>query len=81
MRSSFYARKTAPFMETTKRKGVCKMILFTILLITLAIIAVSSVLILSVGGAAFIVIFGDLVVCMAIIIWIMRRLAKRRKKK
>ena len=68
-------------METYKRKGVCKMILFTILLITLAIIAVSSVLILSVGGAAFIVIFGDLVVCMAIIIWIMKRLVKRKKKK
>ena len=57
------------------------MILFTILLITLTIIAIVSVLVLSVGGAAFIVIFGDLVVCMAIIIWIMRLLAKRKKKK
>ena len=56
------------------------MILFTIMGIILIILAVSGVLILSVGGAAFIVVFADVIVCMAIIIWIIKRLFKKKKK-
>lgn len=55
------------------------MILTTILLITFIVLMVTTVIALSVGGAAFILIFGDVIVCMAIIIWIVKRLTKRKK--
>lgn len=53
-----------------------------ILAIILALIAIALiVLVLStvvVGGAAFIVVFGDVIVCIAILIWIIRKLTKKR---
>lgn len=55
------------------------MILSTILLITFIVLMVTTVIALSVGGAAFILVFGDVIVCMAIIIWIVKRLTKRKK--
>lgn len=55
------------------------MILSTILLITFIVLMVTTVIALSVGGAAFILVFGDVIVCMAIIIWIVKRLIKRKK--
>lgn len=55
------------------------MILTTILLITFIVLLVTTVIALSVGGAAFILVFGDIIVCMAIIIWIVKRLTKRKK--
>lgn len=55
------------------------MILFMILLLTLLFIGVITVLAISAGGAAFIVLFGDVIVCGFIIIWIMKKLVKRKK--
>lgn len=55
------------------------MILFTILLITLAIITVLTVLAVSVLGATGIVLFGDVIVCAIFIIWVMKKLLKRKK--
>lgn len=55
------------------------MILTTILLITFIVLMVTTVIALSMGGAAFILVFGDVIVCMAIIIWIVKRLIKRKK--
>lgn len=55
------------------------MILTTILLITFIVLMVTTVIALSMGGAAFILVFGDVIVCMAIIIWIVKRLTKRKK--
>ena len=55
-----------------------KMILFIILLLTAVILTVVTVLALSAGGAAFIVLFGDVIVCIALIVWIMRKIFKRR---
>lgn len=55
------------------------MILTTILLVTFIVLMVTTVIALSVGGAAFILVFGDVIVCMAIIIWIVKRLTKRKK--
>ena len=55
------------------------MILTTILLITFIVLMVTTVIALSMGGAAFIFVFGDVIVCMAIIIWIVKRLTKRKK--
>lgn len=57
------------------------MILTTILLITFIVLMVTTVIALSVGGAAFILVFGDVIVCMAIIIWIVKRLFNRKNKK
>lgn len=55
------------------------MILFTILLLTLALLTVVTVLAISAGGAAFIILFGDVIVCMFIIIWVIKRLIKRKR--
>ena len=55
------------------------MILFTILLLTLILLTIITVIALSVGGAAFIVIFGDVIVCIVLIALLMRFLAKRKK--
>lgn len=56
------------------------MILSTILLLTIIVLAVVGVTFLVTGGAAFIVIFGDVIVCMIFIGWIIKCLFKRRKK-
>lgn len=57
------------------------MILFIILLFTLMLVMVTSIALLSVGGATFIIIFGDLIVCALMIVWIMKRLLKKKNRK
>lgn len=56
------------------------MILFSILAIILAILTVIAVAVLAIGGAASIVIFGDLIVCIALIVILMRFIIKRKRK-
>ena len=56
------------------------MILFTILLTTLLILMVFTLLAIGAGGAAFIIVFGDVIVCMALIVWIIKHLFGRKKK-
>lgn len=56
------------------------MILFTILAIIAVIITVIALVALIAGGAAFIVVFGDLIVCVALIILLMRWLFNRKRK-
>ena len=55
------------------------MILFTILLITLIVLAILAVLCVAVLGAAGIVVFGDVIVCIAIIVLIIRHFIKKRQ--
>lgn len=55
------------------------MILFTLLAIMIVVLVVTAVIVLGVGGGAFIVVFGDLVVCAVLIGWLIKRLIKRRK--
>jgi len=55
------------------------MILFITLLITLLVLAVIVALAIGIGGAAFIIVFGDVIVCILIIVWIMKKILKRRK--
>ena len=57
------------------------MILFTILTIILGILLVAAIGTIAVGGGAFIMIFSDLIVCIAIIILIMKLIFGRKKKK
>lgn len=55
------------------------MILFMILLLTLILLTVITVVAVSAIGATGIVLFGDVIVCAFIIIWIMKRLIGKRK--
>lgn len=55
------------------------MILLTILAIVLALTLITAVIILGVGGGAFIIVFADLIVCALVIIWIIKHLIKRKK--
>lgn len=57
------------------------MILFTILTVTLIVLIGIIVLAVAIGGGATIIIFGDVIVCVAILIWILKRLLKKRKNK
>lgn len=56
------------------------MILFTILALILLILTVITVVAISIGGSLVIVLFGDVIVCAAIIIWIMKKLITRKRK-
>lgn len=53
------------------------MVLFVILLLTLLILGVFTVFAIAAGGAAFIVVFADVIVCTFIIVWILKRLIKK----
>lgn len=57
------------------------MILFTILAFIGALLLVGAVLIISVGGAAFIGIFADLIVCILIIGFLIKLIFKRRRRR
>lgn len=56
------------------------MILFMILAIMLVVMTVFAVLIIGIGGGIFMIIFADIIVCILLIAWIIRKLAKRKKK-
>lgn len=56
------------------------MILFLILLLILLILTISTVIAISVGGSVFIILFGDVIVCAFIIVWLLGRLIKKKKK-
>ena len=56
------------------------MILFIILAITLMTLIAVTILAIGVGGAGFIVVFGDVIVCIAIVVFIMILIVKRKKK-
>ena len=55
------------------------MILLLILLLTAGILTVISVAVISVTGAIGIVLFGDVIICVCIIIKIIKNLFRRKK--
>lgn len=55
------------------------MILFTILAIIAIILIVFTVIAVSVGGAVTIIVFGDVIVCVAMIAGIMAYIIKKRR--
>ena len=57
-----------------------EMITFTILLLMVLILAVVTVVSISVLGSIGIVVFGDLIVCILILVWIMKKIFKKKKK-
>lgn len=56
------------------------MILITILLLMLILLTIITVLAVSVGGAVFIVVFGDVIVCIFLIVWLLKRLITKKKE-
>lgn len=54
------------------------MITLAILTIMLVILVVASIVVLGLGGGVFIVIFGDLIVCALVLVWLIKRLFKKR---
>ncbi len=56
------------------------MILFLVLLLILIALIVAAVLCLSAGGTVFIMLFGDVIVCGAIIVWILKKSIRKKKK-
>lgn len=56
------------------------MILFAILVLTLALLAVITVVVVSATGAVGIVLFGDVIVCIWLIVWFIKKLLRKRKK-
>ena len=57
------------------------MVLLTILALILLILAVTVILAVSLGGAAFIIVFGDVIVCAVFIVLIIRLIIKRKTHK
>lgn len=57
------------------------MILFLILsLILIALIAL-TIIVIAAGGTAFIVVFGDVIVCIFILAWIIKKIFLKKKDK
>lgn len=56
------------------------MILFTILTIMLLSLIAITVIAVSIGGAAFIAVFGDVIVCVFLLVWIVKKLVSKKKK-
>lgn len=77
--SALFSFCLAIFTLTLMERRRNYMILFTILSIMLVMLIVTAVVVLAVGGGAFIIVFADLIVCAFVIIWIIKRLIKRRK--
>lgn len=53
--------------------------LFTILVTILLTLILFAVIVIGLGGVAFIMVFGDLIVCIAIIVFIIKRLIKKKR--
>ena len=54
------------------------MILFMTLLIMALLLAVFTVFAIAIGGSVFIVVFGDVIVCIFLIVWIIKKLFKKK---
>lgn len=63
------------------RKERNDMILFITLLIMALLLAVFTVFAIAIGGSVFIVVFGDVIVCIFLIVWIIKKLFKKKQKK
>ena len=56
------------------------MLLFIILALILLLLLAMIVITVSTVGAAGIVVFGDVIVCIFIIVWVIKLLIKRKRK-
>ena len=56
------------------------MILFTILALIVIIVVIFAIAVLSLSGAAFIIVFGDFIAC-GVLIWLVIKLFRRKKRR
>lgn len=54
------------------------MFLFAILSIIAIICTIVVVVTVGIGGSAFVLIFGDVIICIVLIIWILKRMLTRK---
>ena len=54
------------------------MILFTLLMVVLVVLAAIVVLVLGVGGTAFLLVFGDVIICIWLIVVIIKHIFKKK---
>lgn len=57
------------------------MILLTILVLLAVFLLAGGILLISAGGALFTVLFGDVLVCVAVIAFVIYKLVKKKKRK
>lgn len=57
------------------------MILFLILSLIVLALTVITITVLAAGGATFIIVFGDVIVCIFLLIWIIKKLFFKQKDK
>lgn len=55
-------------------KGGTYMVLITLLLLMVIILIVATLIVLSVGGAVGVILFGDVIVCILVLIWLLKKL-------
>lgn len=55
------------------------MITFTLLMVILTILVALTAFTLSIGGLAFILIFGDIIVFVMILVWIFKHVFKKKR--
>lgn len=55
------------------------MILFTILLLALLLFTVGAIIAIGTGGIAFILVFGDMLICIWLIIIVIKCLTKKKR--
>lgn len=55
------------------------MFTFIVLVMVLLILLIVTAIIFAIGGSAFILVFGDLIVCIAIIVWLIKKIIRKKK--
>lgn len=53
------------------------MVLFTLLLLITIVLIVVTVIVVSLGGAIGIILFGDVIVCIVLLIWLIKKLVNK----
>ena len=78
----FFAKYTWCVMESqcVYFKGGFDMILFMILCTMLILLTMLSILVIGATGAVGIVLFGDVIVCIILIVWIIKKMIKRKRR-
>ena len=79
----FFAKYTWCVMETKNGfyKGGFDMILFMILCTMVVLLTMLSILVIGATGAVGIVLFGDVIVCIILIVWIIKKMINRRRRR
>lgn len=55
------------------------MVLTALLLLITFILIVVTLIVIGIGGAAGIIIFGDVIVCILFLVWLIKKLIKRKR--